>query len=101
LVLHQVPLHNSLQLTLRNYESDGAKVRFLSSHFVHKVAHLNLTFNAANPNCLELMSEILTRLEDNVGLKTLKLRCTEDSLSKELFYGDSTSALILRKYFTR
>ena len=99
--MFQVPPYNTLELQLRNYEADGAKVRFLSSHFVHKVSHVSLTFNAANPNCLELVSDILTRLENNSSLRTLRLRCTEESLSKEVFYGSSTSALILRKYFTR
>lgn len=98
----QVPLTNDeLVLTLRS-EADIPKVKFLARNFAVKVQEVSLLFDASNPNCLDLVEEILGLLEDNTQLKSFRVRFSEESLVKDIFNEHAnTNTLILRNYFIK
>jgi len=94
----QVPLAPELSLVWES-EEDTSRVRFLSEKFVHKVTKLNVTFNAAKMECLDLMGQVFRQVENNSRLQSLKIRCSESCLCKEIFHGARCSDLITRQYF--
>lgn len=98
----QVPLSNEeLVLKLRS-EADIPKVKFLARNFAVKVQEVSLVFDASSPNCLELTDEILAFLEDNVQLKSLRIKFSEESVVKNIFDENAnTNTLILRNYFVK
>ena len=97
----QVPFTSTLNLDLQDYDLDGPRISFLTQNFAHKVTDVTLSFNPSNVSNLDIVEELFAQLEINRHLKSLKVRCSEESLASELFCGTSTSDLIRRKYFFR